>query len=130
MWTYQTIETKSRVDHGGYASWKDDAGHGHCAVEIELFGGILRESQVVTLKGNSDNFSPSRVQVNLLNGGFSTHSTHMSHRLVGSEIKPGVVDRLRVKGPKDGALAPPGWYQMTVVENGVPSEVLGFNKSP
>jgi hypothetical protein len=96
-------------------------------IEVEFFGETPTESQVVTPKGNSDKHSPSRIQVNLLNGGFSTHSTHMSHRMVGLEIvgyiqKPGAMDRLRIKGPKNGALGPPGWYQMTVVEEGVPSE--------
>ncbi|KAI8603437.1 glyoxal oxidase N-terminus-domain-containing protein, partial [Dissophora ornata] len=96
-------------------------------IEVMFHGGAMMESQVVTPKGSPDNSTPSRVQVNLINGGFSTHSTHMSHRLVGLEIvgyvqKQGFMDRLRVKGPRDGALAPPGWYQMTVVENGVPSE--------
>ncbi|KAG0220819.1 glyoxal oxidase N-terminus-domain-containing protein [Mortierella sp. GBAus27b] len=96
-------------------------------IEVEFFGRTPTESQVVTPKGNPDNYSPSRIQVNLLNGGFSTHSTHMSHRMVGLEIvgylqKPGAMDRLRIKGPKNGALVPPGWYQMTVVEDGVPSE--------
>ncbi|KAF9939268.1 hypothetical protein BGZ65_011080 [Modicella reniformis] len=96
-------------------------------IEVEFFGGVMTESQVVTPKGSSNNYLPSKVQVNLLNGGFSTHSTHMSHRLVGLEItgyiqNPGAMDRLKVKGPRNGDLVPPGWYQMTVVENGVPSE--------
>ncbi|KAG0303194.1 hypothetical protein BGZ97_002010 [Linnemannia gamsii] len=49
-------------------------------------------------------------------------------RLVGLEVvgyvpnREGGLDRLKVKGPRDGALTPPGWYQMTVVENGIPSE--------
>ncbi|KAG0366586.1 glyoxal oxidase N-terminus-domain-containing protein [Gamsiella multidivaricata] len=96
-------------------------------IEVEFYASVMTESQVVTPKGNPGNYTPSRVQVSLLNGGFSTHSTHMSHRLVGLEIvgykrTPGALDRLKVKGPKNSALAPPGWYQMTVVENGVPSE--------
>ncbi|KAI1308722.1 hypothetical protein EDD11_004263 [Mortierella claussenii] len=96
-------------------------------IEVELYGGTMTEDLVVTPKGSSGNNTPSRVQVNLVNGGFSTHSTHMSHRMVGLEITgykktPGQLDRLRVKGPRNGALTPPGWYQMTVVENGVPSE--------
>lgn len=36
--------------------------------------------------------------------------------------REGDLDRLKVRGPRDGALTPPGWYQMTVVENGIPSE--------
>ncbi|ORZ28030.1 glyoxal oxidase N-terminus-domain-containing protein [Lobosporangium transversale] len=82
---------------------------------------------IITQKGGVINDVPPKVQVNLLNGGFSTHSTHMSHRMVGLEIvgykrTPGQLDRLRVKGPRDGALAPPGWYQMTVLVDRVPSE--------
>ncbi|KAF9190463.1 hypothetical protein BGZ51_006879 [Haplosporangium sp. Z 767] len=96
-------------------------------IEVQFYGGSMTESQVVTPKSSNENTTPSRVQVNLLNGGFVTHSTHMSQRLVGLEIvgyvqKEGGLDRLKVKGPKDGALTPPGWYQMAVVENGIPSE--------
>ncbi|KAF9352092.1 hypothetical protein BGX26_010019 [Mortierella sp. AD094] len=99
-------------------------------VEVEFYGGAMTESQVITPASGPNNNTPSRIQVNLVNGGFSTHSTHMSQRMVGLEIvgyvqKEGVLDRLRVKGPRNGALAPPGWYQMTVVENGIPSEVPG-----
>ncbi|KAG0054912.1 hypothetical protein BGZ83_010137 [Gryganskiella cystojenkinii] len=94
-------------------------------VEVEFYGGAWTESQVITPTSG-----PSKIQVNLLNGGFVTHSTHMSQRLVGLEIVGYVANRqdskafnrLRVKGPRDGALTPPGWYQMSVVENGVPSE--------
>ncbi|KAG0028847.1 hypothetical protein BGZ81_004388 [Podila clonocystis] len=97
-------------------------------VEVEFYGGIMTEGQVVTPKGDANNNTPSRVQVNLYNGGFVTHSTHMSQRIVGLEVVGYVannrhgLDRLKVRGPKNGALTPPGWYQMTVVENGVPSE--------
>ncbi|KAG0377524.1 hypothetical protein BGX24_005936 [Mortierella sp. AD032] len=97
-------------------------------VEVQFYSGLITsESQAVTPKGGNGN-KPSRVQVNLMNGGFVTHSTHMSQRLVGLEVvgyipnREGGLDRLKVKGPRDGALTPPGWYQMTVVENGVPSE--------
>ncbi|KAG0294560.1 hypothetical protein BGZ98_001722 [Dissophora globulifera] len=96
-------------------------------IEVQFYGDALTENQVVTFKGGADNNTPSRIQVNLFNGGFSTHSTHMSQRLVGLEIlsyiqNAGEMDRLRVRGPLNGGLAPPGWYQLTVVENGVPSE--------
>lgn len=97
-------------------------------IEVEFYASALTESQVVTPKADVNNNAPSRVQVNLYNGGFVTHSTHMSQRLVGLEIVGYVanhgqsLDRLRVRGPKNGALTPPGWYQMTVVDNGVPSE--------
>ncbi|KAG0095554.1 hypothetical protein BGZ93_005728 [Podila epicladia] len=97
-------------------------------VEVEFYGGVMTEGQVMTPKGDVNNHTPSRVQVNLYNGGFVTHSTHMSQRLVGLEVVGYVanngqgLDRLKVRGPKNGALTPPGWYQMTVVENGVPSE--------
>ncbi|KAF8931156.1 hypothetical protein BGZ52_013237 [Haplosporangium bisporale] len=97
-------------------------------IEVEFYASVMTESQVVTPKADANNNAPSRVQVNLYNGGFVTHSTHMSQRLVGLEIVGYVVnhghglDRLKVRGPKNGALTPPGWYQMTVVENGVPSE--------
>ncbi|KAF9582859.1 hypothetical protein BGW38_010654 [Lunasporangiospora selenospora] len=97
-------------------------------VEVEFFGENMTEEQVKTVRGSGSS-SPSRVQVHLLNSGFVTHSTHMSHRLVGLEVvgytpssERGAMDKLKVRGPKDGALTPPGWYQMTVVENGVPSE--------
>ncbi|KAF9428295.1 hypothetical protein BGZ76_001989 [Entomortierella beljakovae] len=98
-------------------------------IEVEFYGGIMTEEQILTPKASPDNNTPSRVQVNLMNGGFSTHSTHMSHRMVGLEIvgyvqKEGELSRMKVKGPRDGALTPPGWYQMTVVENGIPSEGL------
>ncbi|KAF9935591.1 hypothetical protein BGZ67_003267 [Mortierella alpina] len=94
-------------------------------LEVGFYGQIMTEEEVITKKGNTE--TPPRVQVNLLNGGFVTHSTHMSQRLVGLEIvgyerKPNAQDRLKVRGPKNGALAPPGWYQMVVVLNGVPSE--------
>ncbi|KAF9100414.1 hypothetical protein BGX27_000413 [Mortierella sp. AM989] len=96
-------------------------------IEVEFYGGAMSESQIISPIADPNNRTPSRVQVNLMNGGFSTHSTHMSHRMVGLEIvgyvqKEGELNRLRVKGPRNGALAPPGWYQMTVVENGIPSE--------
>ncbi|KAG0235115.1 hypothetical protein BGW42_005765 [Actinomortierella wolfii] len=104
-------------------------------LEVEFYGGRMTEDQVVTKVGSHSRNAtapvvPPRVQVNLLNGGFVTHSTHMSHRVVGLEIvgyvpspKPGQQkDILKVKGPRNGALVPPGWYQMTLVENGVPSE--------
>ena len=94
-------------------------------VEVEFFGGAWTESEVITPKTGSN----GKIQVNLLNGGFVTHSTHMSQRLVGLEIVGYVagptdeaLNRLKVKGPRDGALTPPGWYQMSVVENGIPSE--------
>ncbi|KAG0267726.1 hypothetical protein BG011_000038 [Mortierella polycephala] len=96
-------------------------------IEVQFYRGRMTESQVVTPKSDTENTTPSRVQVNLLNGGFVTHSTHMSQRLVGLEIvgyvqQEGGLDRLKVKGPKNGALTPPGWYQMVVVESGIPSE--------
>ncbi|KAF9137414.1 hypothetical protein BG015_002731, partial [Linnemannia schmuckeri] len=98
-------------------------------VEVKFYSGLVTsEAQALTPKGGDVGNKPSRVQVNLLNGGFATHSTHMSQRLVGLEVvgyvpnKEGRLGRLKVKGPRDGALTPPGWYQMTVVENGVPSE--------
>ncbi|KAF9140590.1 hypothetical protein BGX30_006285 [Mortierella sp. GBA39] len=98
-------------------------------IEVQFYSGLVTsEAQVLTLKGDNVGGKPSRVQVNLLNGGFVTHSTHMSQRLVGLEVvgyavnREGGLDRLKVKGPRDGALTPPGWYQMTVVENGIPSE--------
>ncbi|KAK3827087.1 MAG: glyoxal oxidase N-terminus-domain-containing protein [Linnemannia elongata] len=98
-------------------------------IEVQFYSGLVTsEAQVLTPKGGNTGGKPSRVQVNLLNGGFVTHSTHMSQRLVGLEVvgyvvnREGGMDRLKVKGPRDGALTPPGWYQMTVVENGIPSE--------
>ncbi|KAG0285526.1 hypothetical protein BGZ96_010227 [Linnemannia gamsii] len=98
-------------------------------VEVQFYSGLVTsEAQVLTPKAKDAGGKPSRVQVNLLNGGFVTHSTHMSQRLVGLEIvgyvpnREGGLDRLKVKGPRDGKLTPPGWYQMTVVENGIPSE--------
>ncbi|KAF9291685.1 hypothetical protein BGZ88_006786 [Linnemannia elongata] len=100
-------------------------------IEVQFYSGLVTsEAQVLTPKGGNGgtNKKPSKVQVNLLNGGFVTHSTHMSQRLVGLEVvgyvvnREGGLDRLKVKGPRDGALTPPGWYQMTVVENGIPSE--------
>ncbi|KAF9122947.1 hypothetical protein BGW39_009381 [Mortierella sp. 14UC] len=98
-------------------------------VEVQFYSVLVTsESQALTPKGGDAGNKPSKVQVNLLNGGFVTHSTHMSQRLVGLEVvgyipnREGGLDRLKVKGPRDGALTPPGWYQMTVVENGVPSE--------
>ncbi|KAF9083899.1 hypothetical protein BGX23_011022 [Mortierella sp. AD031] len=97
-------------------------------IEVQFYSGlVISENQAVTPKDGKTN-KPSRVQVNLMNGGFVTHSTHMSQRLVGLEVvgyvpnREGGLDRLRFKGPRDGALTPPGWYQMTVVENGIPSE--------
>jgi hypothetical protein len=98
-------------------------------VEVQFYSGLVTsESQVLTPKGGDTSNKPSIVQVNLLNGGFVTHSTHMSQRLVGLEVvgyipnTEGGLDRLKVRGPRDGSLTPPGWYQMTVVENGIPSE--------
>ncbi|KAF9202047.1 hypothetical protein BGZ49_007766 [Haplosporangium sp. Z 27] len=96
-------------------------------VEVEFYGGVMTRDQVITPAADPNNNTRSRVQVNLMNGGFSTHSTHMSQRMVGLEIveyvqKEGALNRLKVKGPRNGAIAPPGWYQMTVVENGIPSE--------
>ncbi|KAG0213680.1 hypothetical protein BGX28_003834 [Mortierella sp. GBA30] len=95
-------------------------------VEVDFYGRIMSEAEVITPKGGMSN-TPSRIQVNLLNGGFVTHSTHMSQRLVGLEIvgyvhKTGALDRLKIRGPRNGELTPPGWYQMVVVDNGVPSE--------
>ncbi|KAF9927037.1 hypothetical protein FBU30_003535 [Linnemannia zychae] len=92
-------------------------------VEVQFYSGLVTsEAHAITSNDKS------KVQVNLLNGGFVTHSTHMSQRLVGLEVigyvpnREGGLDRLKVKGPKNSALTPPGWYQMIVVENGIPSE--------
>ncbi|KAF9165772.1 hypothetical protein DFQ26_009378 [Actinomortierella ambigua] len=104
-------------------------------VEVEFFGGRMSNAHIVTRVGSqprktSHGVVPPRVQITMLNAGFVTHSTHMSQRMVCLEIVGYVrspdralkKDILRVKGPRDGAMLPPGWYQMSVVENGVPSE--------
>ncbi|CAG8587987.1 380_t:CDS:2 [Funneliformis mosseae] len=64
-----------------------------------------------------------KVFVNILNSGFVTHSTHMSQRQIWleSELK---ADKLSLKAPPNGGVAPPGPYLMFVVDNGVPSKAV------
>ncbi|KAF9973719.1 hypothetical protein BGZ73_003019 [Actinomortierella ambigua] len=103
-------------------------------LEVQFFAGKMTNEHILTRVGSQPRKTihgvvPPRVQVTILNAGFVTHSTHMSQRLVSLEIvgyipssDPAVKkDILKVKGPKNSALAPPGYYQMSLVENGVPS---------
>lgn len=63
-------------------------------IEVQFYSGLVTsEAQVLTPKGGNAGGKPLRVQVNLLNGGFVTHSTHMSQRLVGLEVVGYVMNR-------------------------------------
>ncbi|GAB4833875.1 hypothetical protein Ancab_032123 [Ancistrocladus abbreviatus] len=66
------------------------------------------------------------VEVNLGNAPFATHSFSQGQRLVKLKVTPAVPDadgryRISCTGPPRGAVAPPGYYMMFAVNQGVPS---------
>ncbi|KAJ1550144.1 hypothetical protein HK405_001310, partial [Cladochytrium tenue] len=79
---------------------------------------------------NSTSSSPVAVEVSLVRTGLRTHSLGFGQRLVWLEtdgVYPDVADAsgagttFRVKSPPSPEIAPPGWYLLFVVTDGVPS---------
>ncbi len=59
--------------------------------------------------------------VHLLRPGSVTHSFNMEQRLVGLVVASRSTDSLTVEAPPDARVAPPGWYLLFLLADGVPS---------
>jgi hypothetical protein len=58
----------------------------------------------------------------LLRPGSATHAVNFDQRYVGLTFSLGAADQLVMQSPRDGAVAPPGWYMLFLVDAaGVPS---------
>ena len=60
--------------------------------------------------------------VALMRNGSCTHSFNPDQRHVGLEITSRSDDELDLRMPPDGAVAPPGWYMLFLLRDGVPSD--------
>ncbi|GLZ47268.1 hypothetical protein Acsp06_34530 [Actinomycetospora sp. NBRC 106375] len=60
--------------------------------------------------------------VALMRNGSCTHSFDPDQRHVGLEIVSRSADGLTLRTPPDGAVAPPGWYMLFLLRDGIPSE--------
>ncbi|WP_433028040.1 galactose oxidase-like domain-containing protein [Actinomycetospora sp. CA-053990] len=60
--------------------------------------------------------------VALMRNGSCTHSFNPDQRHVGLEITSRSADELTLRMPPDGAVAPPGWYMLFLLRDGVRSE--------
>jgi hypothetical protein len=60
--------------------------------------------------------------VALMRNGSCTHSFNPDQRHVGLEITARTADEVTLRMPPDGAVAPPGWYMLFLLRDGVPSE--------
>jgi hypothetical protein len=64
----------------------------------------------------------SITSVALMRNGSCTHSFNPDQRHVGLPIESRTADQLTLGTPPDGAVAPPGWYMLFLLRDGVPSE--------
>ena len=57
----------------------------------------------------------------LIRPGSVTHNNNMSQRFIGLEIIERASTNLTLKSPRDGKVAPPGYYMLFVLDRGIPS---------
>jgi hypothetical protein len=81
--------------------------------------GAADHGSVITV-GTPD--AASITTVALMRNGSCTHSFNPDQRHVGLEITSRSADELTLRMPPDGAVAPPGWYMLFLLRDGVPSE--------
>ena len=78
----------------------------------------------VTWGQNFDVGSPQAASidaVSFMRCGSATHSFNSDQRMVGLDIGARTANSLTLKAPPDGFVAPPGYYMLFLLSNGVPS---------
>ncbi|ORX84206.1 hypothetical protein K493DRAFT_411587 [Basidiobolus meristosporus CBS 931.73] len=61
------------------------------------------------------------IAVTMMHSGFVTHSTHMNHRAVKLDVVRKTGGKVTVRAPPRPAIAPPKYYMVFVLEDGIPS---------